>query len=439
MDLDQIDPRSIDVGHEVSKLSFRFYSEKEALRLSVRRLTSPFAFDELGRPIPRSLYDPALGPTSYDDGPCQTCGLSYNNCPGHFGHIELPIPIPNPLILKLILKLLRASCWHCQSLRHGRSDLRLLLARLYFEDANLHQCGLTVEAFRGLRKRTVPKLQAGEVELDSTQELAGALVKNWRRFLQNMPEPIAKYVAELDTHDVDNIEEHILRAARAAWSEACARGTLAEHRSKGWKETERMILNQTGSVCPSCKRDASKTRLGERGRFFRKGSGSEVLLSPTEIEGQIGSLWSNHANIFDLLYGLKGRNIGEEDMCVGHSRFFVRHVLVPPARFRPTSKVGNMTVAAEHPQNLFFQRLLSEIEVIMTANEYGLRGSQEEESNPSSTPKTTAPRSLQIVNNLPLKRPKGISAPNATFERYQPVKYSPAAPCHTEQLLSNMG
>jgi len=31
---------------------------------------------------------------------CNTCGLSYNMCPGHFGHIELPVVVYNPLVFR---------------------------------------------------------------------------------------------------------------------------------------------------------------------------------------------------------------------------------------------------------------------------------------------------------------------------------------------------
>jgi hypothetical protein len=29
---------------------------------------------------------------------CGTCGLKYRACPGHFGHIELSVPVYNPLV-----------------------------------------------------------------------------------------------------------------------------------------------------------------------------------------------------------------------------------------------------------------------------------------------------------------------------------------------------
>ena len=68
--------------------------------LSVKRLTNPVTLDPAGLPLPDGLYDPALGLQPNDRGDCETCGLGGTRCPGHFGHIELPVPVFNPLLLK---------------------------------------------------------------------------------------------------------------------------------------------------------------------------------------------------------------------------------------------------------------------------------------------------------------------------------------------------
>lgn len=66
-------------------------------KLSAKRITSPLIFDNLKNSVPGGLYDPALGPIDFR-GRCTTCQLGHNTCPGHFGHIELPVPVYNPLI-----------------------------------------------------------------------------------------------------------------------------------------------------------------------------------------------------------------------------------------------------------------------------------------------------------------------------------------------------
>lgn len=54
--------------------------------------------------------------TEHSD-PCATCFQNIFNCPGHFGHIELPLPVVNPLFHKLIMILLRISCLSCFSIQ----------------------------------------------------------------------------------------------------------------------------------------------------------------------------------------------------------------------------------------------------------------------------------------------------------------------------------
>ena len=58
------------------------------------------------------LYDPALGPTDFGVT-CSTCGLTYPDCPGHLGHIELSVPVYHPLLLSQLFKILRLKCFFC--------------------------------------------------------------------------------------------------------------------------------------------------------------------------------------------------------------------------------------------------------------------------------------------------------------------------------------
>lgn len=45
---------------------------------------------------PLGLYDPAMGPTERK-GICATCKQDHVFCPGHFGRVELPVPVYNPV------------------------------------------------------------------------------------------------------------------------------------------------------------------------------------------------------------------------------------------------------------------------------------------------------------------------------------------------------
>ena len=38
---------------------------------------------------------------------CVTCGQEGLSCPGHIGHIELILPVYNPFLMDILLKLLK--------------------------------------------------------------------------------------------------------------------------------------------------------------------------------------------------------------------------------------------------------------------------------------------------------------------------------------------
>ena len=47
---------------------------------------------------------------------CRTCGNIAINCPGHFGHIELAVPVVHVEFAKQIYKVLSATCRGCGSI-----------------------------------------------------------------------------------------------------------------------------------------------------------------------------------------------------------------------------------------------------------------------------------------------------------------------------------
>ncbi|KAI0564777.1 DNA-directed RNA polymerase [Gracilaria domingensis] len=398
--------RSLDVSHAVRKFTFRFYSEEEVLKLSVRRITSAISFDELGRPVPFGLYDPVFGPTSFEDGACVTCGLTYASCPGHFGHIELPIAFPNPLSAALILKLLRSSCWNCHCLCLSESDLCLYYATLLFEDADSPQCGFAVDAYRTLRKKVSSKgttlepsgAEAMEVEPGPNRN---SVIKNWYAFLNAMPQPIPRFLRGINIHDTDYVERAMLESAKDAWKQAKDSGSLARHRSKGWKAAQgAMLASSSKTSCTICGLDPAKIRTGDRGRLFIKHSDSmrDLLLSPADIEKQIKALWEAHSELFELLYGLRGREVGSNEKAVGHERLFVRLILVPPSRFRPSATVGDMSYAAEHPQNIFYQRILTLTKRMMDAQSNGTKGNDAAEDPEESNASKKTNKKSELTN-----------------------------------------
>jgi len=48
------------------------------------------------------------------------------HCPGHFGHIELPVPVYNPLIFAELLSLIKLVCFNCHHFRMEMAKVRLM-------------------------------------------------------------------------------------------------------------------------------------------------------------------------------------------------------------------------------------------------------------------------------------------------------------------------
>lgn len=119
--------RLIPKHQDSEHLLFSVFTANDVRNLSVTKIRTPLSFNILGHPLKGGLYDPSLGTTKSSSELCSTCGHSGFKCPGHFGHIELPVPIVNPLFHKALSVLLKLSCTSCFTLQIP-SYLKLLLS-----------------------------------------------------------------------------------------------------------------------------------------------------------------------------------------------------------------------------------------------------------------------------------------------------------------------
>ncbi|MGQ9624671.1 MAG: DNA-directed RNA polymerase subunit A' [Candidatus Bathycorpusculaceae bacterium] len=102
-----------EVVHKVvDEITFGLISPQDIRRLSVVEIQTPDTYDEDGAPITAGLMDGRLG-TLEPRQRCKTCGNTAARCPGHFGHIELAVPIIHIEFAKITYDLLRATCRNC--------------------------------------------------------------------------------------------------------------------------------------------------------------------------------------------------------------------------------------------------------------------------------------------------------------------------------------
>ncbi|KAF9006540.1 RNA polymerase I largest subunit [Cyathus striatus] len=147
----------------VTGISFSFLSTKDIRRISVKQIINPVLLDDLNRPNIGGLYDPALGPSDRQDI-CATCRLTYFNCPGHFGHIELPAPVFHPLFMANMYNLLRGTCMFCHRFKMSRTVLCKYIAKFRLLERGLLDAAQGVDDIQ-LR---VSRKQAGKKGKEST-------------------------------------------------------------------------------------------------------------------------------------------------------------------------------------------------------------------------------------------------------------------------------
>lgn len=117
-------------GNTIQSVSFSMYTPEQERKVSVKHITRWVTFDRLGRAQREGLHDPALGPIDMLER-CETCAMSYDDCPGHYGHVELALPSFHPLLFNQLFKLLRICCFECSQLRMADDQKQFFAKVLY--------------------------------------------------------------------------------------------------------------------------------------------------------------------------------------------------------------------------------------------------------------------------------------------------------------------
>ena len=129
-----------NISYQLNTIKFGFYTPEEISRISIKPITHSKVYDDLNYPVRGSLADPALGVGAFDrDSNCEICNQNSENCTGHFGHIELQVPLYNPFELNNILKLLNAKCFNCDKLKMNKKDVLYLFFKLFLIKIGLLQ------------------------------------------------------------------------------------------------------------------------------------------------------------------------------------------------------------------------------------------------------------------------------------------------------------
>ncbi|KAH8892079.1 beta and beta-prime subunits of DNA dependent RNA-polymerase [Thozetella sp. PMI_491] len=151
---------SAPVPSQLEGVDFTFLSADEIHAISAKKIENDTTYTPLMHPTPGGLYDTALG--AMNDFPCTTCNLGRLACPGHPGHIDLPVPVYHPVFIDQTYRLLRAQCVYCHGFRLPRKELHRFTCML-----RLLQFGLLDEA------QEIDSIGQGELERDDQDSDSG--------------------------------------------------------------------------------------------------------------------------------------------------------------------------------------------------------------------------------------------------------------------------
>ena len=113
----------------IDEISFGMISPQDLRKQSVVEIQTPDTYDEDGAPITAGLMDGRLG-TLEPRQRCKTCGNTAIRCPGHFGHIELAVPIVHIEFTKIIHDLLKSTCRNCGRILLADEKAKKVRARI---------------------------------------------------------------------------------------------------------------------------------------------------------------------------------------------------------------------------------------------------------------------------------------------------------------------
>ncbi|GMN24465.1 hypothetical protein TIFTF001_000572 [Ficus carica] len=102
-----------DVGpRRIKSMQFTIQSASEISKMAEVQVWKGQYYDSNRKPIEDGLLDPRMGPAN-KFSECSTCHGRFSDCPGHYGYLNLALPVYNVGYLSTILDILKCICKSC--------------------------------------------------------------------------------------------------------------------------------------------------------------------------------------------------------------------------------------------------------------------------------------------------------------------------------------
>ncbi|DAZ96934.1 TPA: hypothetical protein N0F65_012037 [Lagenidium giganteum] len=371
--------------YEVSEVGFGFYSDDEVRNLSVKQITSRVSFDSLNNPVIGGLYDPALGPVDFNVI-CPTCHQTQKECPGHIGHIELPVPVYNPVLFPHMINILKRKCFTCHKFRVASSTSRIIRVKIllldngFFEEAAV--LSQLLEQRNGVEDEAPARTsQRQQAILDEYERLAlstpakerGERLKQLPRVSEVERDRLATQFLKGMKNKCENCGAISPGLRQDSNAKIFLKGLSARarksNRSKNLTVTSALDQMYGNLSEDDAEKDDSDSEMEDADETqyanTEDTSSRSKFLPPLEVQSQLQLMWKNEAGLMELLYG--DRNVANERIRgakpQGWKKFFLNVVPVAPSRFRPPVFMGDKQF--EHAQNSYLSKIVTLCESIV--------------------------------------------------------------------------
>ena len=110
------------IPKRIDSIKFSLMDPNEIRKMSAVEVKTADTYKDDGHAVKQGLMDPKMG--VIDPGiRCETCGNKHDECPSHFGHIALELPVIHIGFTPLIKTALKCTCNECsQILLHSATD-----------------------------------------------------------------------------------------------------------------------------------------------------------------------------------------------------------------------------------------------------------------------------------------------------------------------------
>lgn len=306
-------------------MSFGMLSSDEIRKLSVKSITNAQLLDNVGNAAANGLYDLALGPADHKEI-CSTCMQDFKGCPGHFGHIDLPLPVYNPLFFDKLFLLIRGSCLSCQMLTCPRAAVHLLLCQLKL--LNMGAMKEVYDVENVLNQFVDANPQASGIQIQ--EALEAFITPILKAYGDNQQAAPMKHVCEKRSCLISNFWRIHMGSKKCPNCRASRAPLRREHNSK-------LIVTHSFTKTDSKLMD-DDVPMSKRG-----------YLTPSLAREHVIKLWEKEG--FFLRHLFPGFDMSGSQKVLPEV-FFLELLVVPPCRYRPVNRLGDQMFTNGHTVNM---------------------------------------------------------------------------------------